>query len=206
MSKSRLERQAFLKTGHWLWAIAMLAMASNPLKPALSVEPGHSQASENPSHRCTVDSKLRYCDNGDGTVRDNRSGLVWLKDASCAALAASEDGMLAFREANNAAASLKDGICGLSDGSKAGDWRLPNDKEWKAMRDRAFQNPSFSSPDGTRKWEPGDIFTGIQPEGYWSSTPESDTSDYAWQARLFGGIVVLAGKNIPGYIWPVRNH
>ena len=53
------------------------------------------------------------------------TGLIWLKRADC------------FPEANwkvalQAAATLKSGDCGLTDGSSAGDWRLPTRTEWEA--------------------------------------------------------------------------
>ena len=60
---------------------------------------------------------------GDGTIRDNDSGLIWLKDASCPDLAGTDpSGMANWETAMAAAAALSgDGTCGLTDGSEAGD-------------------------------------------------------------------------------------
>ena len=61
----------------------------------------------------------RFTDNGDGTITDNLTGLVWLAQADCL-------GKIEWLAALAAANALADGQCGLTDGSVAGDWRLPN--------------------------------------------------------------------------------
>lgn len=154
--------------------------------------------------RCAPETTLRYCDNGDGTVRDTRTGLLWLKDAACADLGETGDGKGTFAEANAAAASLRSGQCGLSDGSKPGDWRLPNRDEWLAMLSPAFKNPALANAAGTGKWRPGDVFINVQSGGYWSASTDSEASGFAWGAGLFAGAVASARKGIEGFIWPVR--
>ncbi|MGQ9500071.1 MAG: hypothetical protein ACUVQ6_06945, partial [Dissulfurimicrobium sp.] len=54
----------------------------------------------------------RFTDNNDGTVTDNLTGLVWLKDANCF-------GQKTWANALNEANTLASGTCGLSDGSTA---------------------------------------------------------------------------------------
>ena len=61
----------------------------------------------------------RFTDNVDGTVTDNLTGLVWLKNANCFV---QTNWTSAIIDANQ----LASGSCSLSDGSAAGDWRLPN--------------------------------------------------------------------------------
>src|SRR5207244_12730698 len=61
----------------------------------------------------------RFTDNGDGTVKDNLTGLIWLKNANCF-------GFQTWTDALNASNTLASGACGLTDGSMAADWRLPN--------------------------------------------------------------------------------
>ena len=75
---------------------------------------------------CWVNDQL-YADCGNGTVTDSVTGLIWLKDAACAAL-----GTPNFAATNAAARGLHDGQRGLSDGSAAGEWRY--------SRSRLFQN------------------------------------------------------------------
>ncbi len=61
----------------------------------------------------------RFTDNGNGTVTDNLTGLIWLKNANCF-------GLRAWNDAVSDCNGLNSGECGLSDDSNAGDWRLPN--------------------------------------------------------------------------------
>jgi hypothetical protein len=186
---------------------AVLAILAGPVAPApvLAAEPTASQAEGGADARCPKGGKLRYCDNGDGTVSDSRTGLVWLKDAGCPTLGPSGEGRGTFAEANASAAALRSGQCGLSDGSKPGDWRLPSSQEWLAMLSPEFKNPAIGNADSSRKWKPGDAFMNIRSDGYWSSTPDAGNTDFAWGAGLFGGVVASARKSIEGYIWPVRN-
>src|SRR5262249_27768511 len=64
----------------------------------------------------------RFTDDANGTVRDNLTGLIWLRNANCF-------GPKAWADALFAAGTLASGSCDLTDGSVQGDWRLPNVKE-----------------------------------------------------------------------------
>jgi hypothetical protein len=71
----------------------------------------------------------RFTDNSDGTVTDNLTGLIWLKNANCAGGTAHWATALSYSNALYDGCTNCFGIggdCGLSDGSSAGDWRLPN--------------------------------------------------------------------------------
>jgi hypothetical protein len=115
-------------------------------------------------------AKYRYIDNGDGTVTDNRTGLIWLKNANCF-------GKKDWRTAKQLAAQLADGQCGLSDGSKPGDWRLPTRDEYQAMRDQKYTSPALSNAAGTAQWQEGDAFSSVHAYHYWSSTEYASNSD-----------------------------
>ena len=91
----------------------------------------------------------RFTDNGDGTVTDNLTNLVWLKNARCIE-AILWYGAIEF--SNN----LKNGDCGLSDGSVAGDWRLPNRNELLSLIDVEIDNPQL--------WDNTDIPSAPFPE------------------------------------------
>ena len=78
----------------------------------------------------------RFTDNGNGTVTDKLTGLVWLKDANCM-------GFKTWDDALAAANGLADGQCGLADGSKPLDWRLPNVRELASLIDYGNQNPAL---------------------------------------------------------------
>ena len=85
---------------------------------------------------CGDDSGDIYVGCGNGTVTDNRTGLVWLANANCL-------GQVTWYEAMESVAGLADSPpppsaaaahdCGLSDGSSAGEWRLPSIGEFEVM-------------------------------------------------------------------------
>lgn len=70
----------------------------------------------------------RFTDNLNGTVTDNLTGLIWLKNASC--FEASD-----WPSALSSANKLASGSCGLTDSSTAGQWRLPNANELESLVD-----------------------------------------------------------------------
>lgn len=68
----------------------------------------------------------RFVENGDGTISDKFTGLVWLAETDCANTFSWKD---ALTLANNLTGTSGLAPCGLLDGSNAGDWRLPNVNE-----------------------------------------------------------------------------
>ena len=130
----------------------------------------------------------RFTDNGDGTVRDNLTGLIWLKDAGCFGL---RNWTSALSDANG----LTDGSCGLTDGSVVGDWRLPNLRELQSLIDFGQFQPALP---------PGHPFSGVQSGLYWSSTAFADNPGGAWYVNLYHGYVGYDGKTYTRYVWPVR--
>jgi len=139
----------------------------------------------------------RYTDNGDGTVTDNKTGLIWLKKANAFG---SQD----WKTAMQCAANLAHGQCGLSDGSKAGDWRLPTKDEWEAMMDERYNKPALSNAAGTEPWKEGDVFLGVQSSWYWSSTSYKDNTSLAWTMYIDNGGMYSYGKKFTYYVWTVR--
>lgn len=122
-------------------------------------------------------SGTAWCkDNGNGTVTVN--GQVWLKDAGCL-------GMMNWDAAMSRAKSLAHGQCGLTDNSKAGDWRLPIISE--------LRNFSF----------PKSHFANVKTF-YWSSTTGAGDTSSAWSYYLLNGNVDYNNKALNGYVWPVR--
>jgi hypothetical protein len=133
----------------------------------------------------------RFTDNGDGTVTDNLTGLIWLKDANCATFNAPDS----WGEAVWTPSVLEDGMCGLTDSSQAGDWRLPNMKEIQSLIDFSNDNPALPS---------GYPFTNVQSDYYWSSTTKSFASFAAWHLYIGSGYVSTVDKSSEHYVWPVR--
>jgi hypothetical protein len=146
----------------------------------------------------------RFTDNRNGTVSDNLTGLIWLKNASCDALGPNGDGTGTWQEALEAANTLASGSCGLTDGSLPGDWRLPNVKELQNLIDFGFVGPALSDAKGTAQWTEGNAFSGVRRVSYWSSTTRPDLLDHAWIIGLGIGGTADAGKGLIAPVWPVR--
>jgi hypothetical protein len=139
----------------------------------------------------------RFTDNSNGTVTDNLTGLIWLKDANCS-------GARGWTNALSYCNSLAHGSCSLTDESSAGDWRLPHCKELVSLLDLAYNSPALADTAGTSKWSSGDAFTNVQLNYYWSSTTYAGDTDYAWFIRLTDGDVHYGDKDTSYYVWPVR--
>jgi hypothetical protein len=136
----------------------------------------------------------RFTDRGNGTVKDNLTGLIWLKDADCFGL---RDWPGALEDANTVA----NGSCGLADGSVAGDWRMPNVRELQSLIDYGQFDPAL---------QPGHPFAGVQSLGYWSSTSFQGVPSLAWTVGFQGGQLGLDEKGpfqdlYIHYVWPVRD-
>ena len=142
-----------------------------------------------------------YTDNENGTVTDNLTGLIWLKNANCF-------GVRHWDEAITDCNVLADGQCGLTDGSSGGDWRLPNLRELFSLLDHKFYEPALSNSAGTGQWTLGDPFinlvTPINSSLYWSSTTYAKGSDAAFYVNLYHGGVDGSGKLGLIFFWPVR--
>jgi hypothetical protein len=132
----------------------------------------------------------RFIDNGDGTVKDNCTGLIWLKNANCF-------GRKRWHAAIDASNRLEDGQCGLSDDSIAGDWHLPNIRELLSLVDYGNYRPVLPT---------GHPFTNVQSSYYWSSTTYAYYASYAWCVCMYYGFVYHSTKDyFDYYVWPVRS-
>jgi hypothetical protein len=137
----------------------------------------------------------RWCDNGDGTVTDMTTGLVWLQDAAWAGTVAFWVNTAGGTNAQDRAAQVSDAtLPSLSDGSVEGDWRLPT------------KSDLYGLANGTEAVRSGNMreFTGVLSAVYWSSTTYSSSTGSAWYVYLSDGIASVAAKGSNGNVWPVR--
>jgi hypothetical protein len=128
----------------------------------------------------------RFTDNGDSTVTDNLTGLMWAKNANLG-------GLMTWDDAIDYALSLSLGLNGC--GSSYTDWRLPNVKELQSLID--FSNASPPLPDGHP-------FLDVVSTHYWSSTTSETLHNYAWIVSMYSGDVAHRHKGSDYYLWPVR--
>lgn len=143
----------------------------------------------------------RLIDNNNGTLTDTMTGLIWLKQANC------------IRETwSNALAavnSLTSGQCSLSDGSQAGQWRMPNRNELESLSDRAQTNLAqyfdytYLNKDGSVFQAP--IFTDyVETQYYWTSTTDTSDLTEAWTVYSCDFGVYDIPKTNVGYTLAVR--
>jgi hypothetical protein len=132
----------------------------------------------------------RFTDNGNGTVTDNLTRLIWMKNANAF-------GTKTWDDALTAANGLKSGDAGtdLADGSKAGDWRLPNVRELQTLIDYGRVNPTLPT---------NHPFTNVISYFYWSSTTTVGKTNAAFGVNFNDGPAGGEYKSSGGYVWCVR--
>jgi len=131
----------------------------------------------------TPTSGSRFMDNGDGTITDNGTGLMWAKDGNGAGC--NSGGALNW----TSAIAWADGLtfAGHSD------WRLPNVKELQSIADYGRSVPAIDP-----------VFTKTQSGYYWSSTTRADYTGSAWLVNFNYGYVATGGKTSTYYVRAVR--
>ena len=132
----------------------------------------------------------RFTDNGDGTVSDHFTGLTWVQWILCF----SGDWAASLAHVNE----LADGLCGLSDGSAPGEWRMPNIKELMSTIDYGEHSPALPA---------GAPFTpAIVGPRIWSSTSDMANRERVYAVSLADGSNNFADKvwDFP-YAWAVRD-
>ena len=149
----------------------------------------------------------RFTDNGNGTVTDNLTRLVWLKDTNCVDTVGGIQrnqpiwySVLHYEKALTWAGGLATGACGLSDGSRIGDWRLPNRLEMQSLLDYGRNKPALPV---------GHPFANVQQSGVWTATTLSyGSGDSSWFIHTESGVVNAATRNLHAcqyYLWAVRD-
>jgi hypothetical protein len=108
-------------------------------------------------------------DNGNGTVTDKKTGLMWQKQGD----ARQYDW---YQATWNVCKALRTG--GYSD------WRLPSKGELTTIVDKSApqSGPTIKTS----------YFPGTMKAGYWSSTPDAGKPDFAWLVDFVKGYVIPA--------------
>lgn len=136
----------------------------------------------------------------DGTFKNETTGLVWLKNPTNIPVAKS------LAEAKTWVAKLNSGRHGLTDGSKAGDWRLPTAMEWDSAQTksrRSLHTQFFRGwPKKNAKGRP-DAYS----RGYIGTASAGDRWQGQYNLTIWGDggrdSVNFGGRG--SYIWPVRD-
>jgi len=146
---------------------------------------------------------LSYADNGDGTITDNNTGLVWEKLGMDGSV---HDVGNTYTWDNAFAVH----VAGLNTASFAGhnDWRLPNEKELESIVDYGTFNPAIAAAFDTNCTASCSVTTcsctSASGTVYWSSTSVWAFRDTAWDVDFFSGRVSSVGKSAAGAVRAVR--
>jgi len=155
----------------------------------------------------------RFTDNGDGTITDNLTGLMWLKDANCIASwypgfdndNFAGDGHVIWQHALDFVAGINDGSYTNCAGNPAyNDWRVPSIRELHSLIHYGFSYPALPCTEGPCHWTEGNPFINVLSYGYWSSTTHVMETAQAWYVYMNTGNVGNYYKTGYNLVWPVR--
>jgi hypothetical protein len=135
--------------------------------------------------------EARFDDNGDGTLTDALTGLMWMRcalgqtwtDGACTGNAVLHDWQGALLAADGF------GFAGFAD------WRLPNIKEFNAIVEQRCRNPAANAT----------LFPSTASEPFWTASPFAPNANYAWTIDFKNGIDTIKTKHNPLRVRLVRD-
>ncbi|MBN2061594.1 MAG: DUF1566 domain-containing protein [Deltaproteobacteria bacterium] len=137
----------------------------------------------------------RFLDNGDNTITDTASGLMWQKNTPSPIVSPAVNWFEAIR-------MCEDLVLGGYN-----DWRLPTKDEWETIIDRNNQYPALVYPNPF-----GNV---IVNSPYWTASEYSYGPDYtcdssgcplkSYVVLLYLGFIGYQNKNSLAFVWPVRS-
>jgi hypothetical protein len=134
----------------------------------------------------------RFTDNGDGTITDNLTGLMWVQDATCLGLVTWQEALIAADRFNDNSALFE---CENYTAAYT-DWRLPNRKEMFSLPDFSQDHPALQT---------GHPFQQVNINtSYWTSTANAANEERAWWCDLRTGEVGHDYKVNARRMMPVR--
>lgn len=123
-------------------------------------------------------SKSDFVDNGNGTVSDTSTGLMWQQETP--------DIPMTWKQALSYCESLH--LAGYKD------WRLPSKKELRSLVDYSQYKPAIDTH----------YFQDTLSIFYWSSTTNADSTDAAWGEHFSDGYDYSSYKDVYNYLRAVR--
>lgn len=130
----------------------------------------------------TPDSQL--VDNGDGTITDSKTGLMWKKCVEGRSGSNCESGtadsftwQLALQKPN--IVNNSGGFAGHAD------WRLPNITELLSIVEEQCYDPAINL----------NRFSNTPSSGFWSGSPSADDSDSAWYVSFSYGLSYISSRD-----------
>lgn len=134
----------------------------------------------------------RFKEHENGTIQDELTGLIWMKNANCWPELSWQVAVNTINHLNANRETCAGYVTGMHT-----DWRLPTLYELQSLLDASHFNPAL----------PADHpFQGILTNGiYWSNTTMADTFfNEAWYVNFKNGYMGTKDKNSQNHLWPVR--
>ncbi len=129
---------------------------------------------------------MSFTDNGDGTVTDNNTGLMWQQ--------ADDGNTYNWYQASGTYDATYNpssvNVCGSLTLAGYSDWRLPTKKELLSIVDYSVTKGSAPALDAT-------AFPNGRPNAYWTSTIGMDHPNYAWDVVFHDGEAGSKAMNQP---------
>ena len=215
-------RQGFIVTVAAL-AVCWAATAGESAQKCKSTNPkqdfpatGQTTSSPRPPYHAGDDgdiqagATLSYTDNGDGTITDNNTCLMWEKKSGPADPSI-HNVMVRYTWDN----AFDVHVATLNATNFAGfnDWRVPNVKELQSIVNYENFSPAvsteFNNGDCTTPTSMCTVLTcsctaSSLSSFYWSATTDTNIPDGAWGVTFFDGFVELDGKSVPNFVRAVR--
>lgn len=127
----------------------------------------------------------RFIDNGDSTVTDRLTGLMWTKNSA---------------ESSGTWQQALDYVAGMNSGSHANynhtDWRLPTVVDLRSLLDVGRSAPMLPS---------GHPFTNMSGSYRWTATNYQSSTTKAWIVVPNAGYTASNAKSGSLVVWPARN-
>jgi hypothetical protein len=132
----------------------------------------------------------RFSINGDGTVTDIKTGLVWKRCSE----GQSWDGTTCARTASTYTwqTALQAGAGSVFAGKSY--WRLPNSKELGSIVERQCFNPAINAT----------VFPNTPSSPFWSGSPYAGNSNFVWNVYFYNGYEYSDLKSSLNYVRLVR--
>ena len=127
-------------------------------------------------------NKPRFIDNGNDTVTDRRTGLMWMKTGRATF------GAMDWQSAETYCNTLKH--AGYSD------WHIPSKDDWRTIISKEKENPALLAPQSFRN-----VVTYLD---YWTRTRVAQSPGFVWAVNLYYGKGTLLNKKKNAFAWPVR--
>jgi hypothetical protein len=147
---------------------------------------GHAQTCQTSSIPATTPD-TQFTNNNNGTVTDNKTGLMWKRCSEgqsfnatsngCDGSAASYTWQAALQQAQTVNGS---GFAGFTD------WRMPNIKELRSLVELQCVGPSINAT----------VFPNTPSAVFWSSSSYANDSSSAWSVYFNDGYGHWYGKNV----------